>query len=152
MLISPGAAAAALYPLQAPGAVWARQGPAMHRCCHLHRDSWCSLAWLKGTVLQVPAGPGDTEAPQCCPAPAPETHPGGRERQPRGIPALLLADPELINSTKAAWLGSSPGCRRGVGQSKVADPARAQGKEAAGRCRGGCGDREVAVMEPEFKK
>lgn len=71
VLISPGAAAAS-SPLQTTGAVWDRQIPAMHRCCHLH---WCSLAWLKGTLLQVPTGPGDTEAPQCLPCSSPRDTP-----------------------------------------------------------------------------
>lgn len=75
---------------------------------------------------------------------------------PRGIHDLLLADPELINSTKAAWLGSSPDCRWEQERCGSRQCGRyqqeAQGKEAAGRCRGECGDREVTVMEPEFKK
>lgn len=57
---------------------------------------------------------------------------------PRGIQDLLLADPELINCTKAAWLGSSPDCRRcrqeqercGIRQCGKCQQ-EAQGREAA---------------------
>lgn len=72
-------------------------------------------AWhgWRGQCCGFPLALGDTEAPQCLHCLSRQRHAlAAGYTSPRGIQDLLLADPELINSTKAAWLGSSPDCRR----------------------------------------
>lgn len=75
---------------------------------------------------------------------------------PGGGQDLLLADPQLIDCTKAAWLGSSPDCRRSRQERERCGARRWWQASGRGSGQGGSGegseDGEVVGMEPGFKK